>query len=194
MSPQNVWLWRSSGLNYQRAIRPWERETPFLKGAHKISYTPGAREEAVIWKDPGSDPPTDLRNSPGEAGDDCSSHPGDTDPGSNLSFFFFCCFLGPHPQHMEVPRLGGKSELQLPVYATAMATQDLNCIFNLHHSSWQCQILNPLSESRDWTHVLVNTSHIRFCCAKTGTQQSFLRAHSTIWTLMLASAILESSR
>ena len=26
-------------------------------------------------------------------------------------FFFFFCFIGPRPQHMEVPRLGGKSEL-----------------------------------------------------------------------------------
>ena len=26
-------------------------------------------------------------------------------------FFFFFCFLGPHPQHMEVPRLGVKQEL-----------------------------------------------------------------------------------
>ena len=25
--------------------------------------------------------------------------------------FFFFCFLGPHPQHMEVPRLGAESEL-----------------------------------------------------------------------------------
>ena len=28
-----------------------------------------------------------------------------------LSFFFFFFFLGPHPRHMEVPRLGVKSEL-----------------------------------------------------------------------------------
>ena len=28
----------------------------------------------------------------------------------------FLCFLGPHPQHMEVPRLGVESELQLLVY------------------------------------------------------------------------------
>ena len=27
------------------------------------------------------------------------------------SFLFFLSFLGPHPQHMEVPRLGGSSEL-----------------------------------------------------------------------------------
>ena len=37
-------------------------------------------------------------------------------------FFFFFCFLGLHPQHMEVARLGVKSELQLPAYTTATAT------------------------------------------------------------------------
>ena len=26
-------------------------------------------------------------------------------------FFIFLSFLGPHPQHMEIPRLGVKSEL-----------------------------------------------------------------------------------
>ena len=37
-----------------------------------------------------------------------------------LSFFFFLFFfLGLHPRHMEVPRLGIESELQLPAYATA---------------------------------------------------------------------------
>ena len=59
------------------------------------------------------------------------------------------CFLGPHLRHMEVPRLGVKSELQLPPYPTATATQDLNCICDLHHSSRQCQILNPPSEAGD---------------------------------------------
>ena len=43
-------------------------------------------------------------------------------------FLFFCFsffgFLGPHPQHMEVPRLDVESELQLPVYVTATATLD----------------------------------------------------------------------
>ena len=35
--------------------------------------------------------------------------------------FFFCffVFLEPQLQHMEVPRLGVKSELQLPAYTTA---------------------------------------------------------------------------
>ena len=40
-------------------------------------------------------------------------------------FLFLFFFLGLHPWHMEVPRLGVKSELQLPAYTTATATQDL---------------------------------------------------------------------
>ena len=30
---------------------------------------------------------------------------------TSLTFFFFFVFLGPHPQHMEAPRLGVQSEL-----------------------------------------------------------------------------------
>ena len=45
--------------------------------------------------------------------------------------FFFFSFLGPHLQDMEVPRLGGESELQLPAYTTATAMWDLSCICNL---------------------------------------------------------------
>ena len=41
-----------------------------------------------------------------------------------LYYNFFLCFLGPHLQHMEVPRLGVELELQLPATATATATQD----------------------------------------------------------------------
>ena len=63
-----------------------------------------------------------------------------------LSFFFF---LGPYLQHMEVPRLGVELELQLPAYTTATAMPDSSRICDLHHSSWQHQILNPLSEARD---------------------------------------------
>ena len=67
-----------------------------------------------------------------------------------LSFFFFFfflsfVFLGSHPRHREVPRLGVKSELQLPDYTTATATPDPSHICDPHHSSWQCQICNPLS-------------------------------------------------
>ena len=37
--------------------------------------------------------------------------------------YLFICFLGPHLWHMEAPRLGFKSELQLPAYTTATAHQ-----------------------------------------------------------------------
>ena len=42
------------------------------------------------------------------------------------------------------------SELWLPAYATitATATPDLSHVYDLYHSSWQCWILNPLSEAR----------------------------------------------
>ena len=46
-------------------------------------------------------------------------------------FFFFFAFLGPHPLHMEVPRLGVESDLQLPAYATAIATPDPSCVCDL---------------------------------------------------------------
>ena len=40
--------------------------------------------------------------------------------GENGNFYF----LGPHTRHLEVPRLGAESELQLLAYTTATATQE----------------------------------------------------------------------
>jgi len=83
-------------------------------------------------------------------------------PKVNPPTAFFFGFLGPHLQHTEVPRLGVESELQPLAYATATATQDASLICGLHFSSQQCRILNPLSEARDRTQVLMDTSQIRF--------------------------------
>ena len=58
---------------------------------------------------------------------------------------------------MEVPRLGVKSELQLPAYTTATAMPNLNRICNLYLSLWQHRILNLLSEARDRTCILTDT-------------------------------------
>ena len=76
-------------------------------------------------------------------------------------YLFIFVFLGPHPWHMEVPRLGVEQELQLPACATATATLDPSRVFDLHHSSLQCQILNPLSEGRYRTRNLL----VRFVSA-----------------------------
>ena len=73
-------------------------------------------------------------------------------------FLFFWATL----QHMEVPssRLGVESELQLPASTTATETWDPSRIFDLHHSSWPCLILNTLSEARYRTRVLMDTGPV----------------------------------
>ena len=50
---------------------------------------------------------------------------------------------------MEVPKLGVESELHQLAYTTAIAMQDPSCLYKLQHSSWQHQILNPLSWAGD---------------------------------------------
>ena len=74
--------------------------------------------------------------------------------------FFFLVFLGPHPQHMEVPRPGVESELLLPACTTAKP--DLSRICDLHHIYWQRQILNPLSKARDQTPIFMVASQVRY--------------------------------
>ena len=79
-------------------------------------------------------------------------------------FLFVClfCFLGLHLQHMKIPRLAVELELQILAYTTATAMLDLSNICNLHHSSHQCQILNPLSEARDGTCILMDSSQVHY--------------------------------
>ena len=49
-------------------------------------------------------------------------------------------------------------------------------ICDLNHSSQQRQILNPLSEARDQTHILMIPSRICFRCATMGTPLELLDA------------------
>ena len=46
---------------------------------------------------------------------------------------------------------------------------DPSYIWDLHHSSQKCWILNPLIETRDWTHILMSTSQVHYHWATTGT-------------------------
>ena len=75
-----------------------------------------------------------------------------------FTYLFF--FLGPRLWHMEVPRLGIESELQLQGYATATAMPDLSCICDLHCRLQQRQILNPLSKTGNGTCILMDTSWV----------------------------------
>ena len=56
----------------------------------------------------------------------------------------------------------------------------ISCPYDQHHSSQQCQILNPLSKARDWTHVLMAISWVHYHWAMEGTPYflSFDDSHS----------------
>ena len=103
-------------------------------------------------------------------------------------FFFSFCFLRLYTQHMEVLRL----RIQLEAYTRATPTQDPS--HSTHHSSRQCQILNPLSEARDQTCNLMVPSRICFRCATMGTPPQlffffcflFLNCYSAIIILEIA--------
>ena len=80
---------------------------------------------------------------------------------SFLSFFFFS-FYGCTCSIWRFARLGVKLELQLLAYTIATATQDPSHICDLHHSLWQCQIINSLNQARDQTCILMYISQIHF--------------------------------
>ena len=103
------------------------------------------------------------------------SHP----TGYYLSIYLFC-FLGLHLWHMEVPRLGVKSGLQLLAYTTARAMQDPSHVCHLHHSSQQCQILNHwvrpgIKPTSSW--ILV-----RFVTSETGWELSEVKYYTQVHT------------
>ena len=75
---------------------------------------------------------------------------------------------------MEVPRLGVELELKLPAYTRATAMLDPSLICDLHHSSRQRRILNPLSEARDQTCVLMDMSQVLNLLSHDGNSASAL--------------------
>ena len=87
-------------------------------------------------------------------------------------FFALFCFSGPRLRHIEVPRLGVEWELQLLAYAPATATPDLSRVCNLRRSSRQYRILNPLSEAKDRTLILMEISQVRNPLRHSGNSQT----------------------
>ena len=76
---------------------------------------------------------------------------------------------------MEVPRLGVKSELQLPAFATATAKWYPRHICDLRHTLQQHQILNPLSKARDRTCILTDTSQVLHLPSHDRTPRGFFK-------------------
>ena len=73
----------------------------------------------------------------------------------------FFGLLGPHWRHMDVPRLG--FQIRAAVAGLHHSHSNLGSEPRLQstHSSRQRQILNPLSEARDRTRVLMDASWVR---------------------------------
>ena len=91
-------------------------------------------------------------------------------------FIYLFVFLGPHLQHMDVPRL--------------VLNHSCSCWPRPQPQQWQ--ILNPLSKARDQTHFFMVTSQVSYCWAMMGTPVSefYLRllqwlSRLRIWQLSL---------
>lgn len=80
-----------------------------------------------------------------------------------IEYFCCCCFLfgwffwlsRARPEAYGSSQARGQIGVLGVAYTTATAMPDLSHVCNLHYSSWQCQILNPLSEAKDQTCILV---------------------------------------
>jgi len=80
-----------------------------------------------------------------------------------IIFFFFL-------RAAPMAHRGSQARGWIGAYTRATATWDWSCFCNPHHSSQQCQILNPLSKARDRTcSVFMDTSQIHFHWATMGT-------------------------
>ena len=77
---------------------------------------------------------------------------------TSSAFFFFFFLLGPHLWHMEVPRLG----------------LNWSCSCQSMPQPQQCQNLNPLSEAKDQTLILMGTSWVCNLLSHNGNFQIFV--------------------
>ena len=82
---------------------------------------------------------------------------------------FFPLLFRAAPATYGGSRLGVRSKLQLPAYAMATEMPDPSCVFDLHHSSQQRPIPDPLSKARDQTFILMDTSQMCYRWATAGT-------------------------
>ena len=72
-----------------------------------------------------------------------------------VALFFFCLFCL-FAFSVAAPMAYEGSQARGLIGAVATATWDLSRVCDVHHSSRQCRILNPLSKARDRKFVLVD--------------------------------------
>ena len=85
-----------------------------------------------------------------------------------LLFFFFFFFFRATCAAYGISQASGWIRAAAGSLYFSHSNQDLSCIWDLYHSSWQCWIFNPLSETRDWTHILMVTHRVHHPWATTG--------------------------
>ena len=88
-------------------------------------------------------------------------------PSLEVGWFFFFCFCRPYPGHMEVSRVGVKSELQLQAHTMATATTYTTAPSNT-------STLTHWGRPGIKTHIFMDTSQIHSHWATTGTSGSWL--------------------
>ena len=84
-----------------------------------------------------------------------------------LLYYFILLFYFLLSKATPVAYVNSQARGQIGATAVAIATvmQSPSCVCKLHHSSWQHWISNPLSEAREQTHILMDTSWTHFHCA-----------------------------
>ena len=103
--------------------------------------------------------------------------------GLSRGFFFFGIFRA-EPAAYGSPQARGRiwAVVTSLCHSTATAMPGPCCICNLHHSSWQRQIVKPLSETKDRTCVLMDASQI---CFLSHDRNSYHGLFESSWALHL---------
>ena len=88
-------------------------------------------------------------------------------------FNYLFCLVGLNPQQ----NVGSKARGLIGAIAAGLhhshSNTDPSCFCDLHHSSWQHRIADPLSKARDQTPILMDASWSCFCCITSGTPRLF---------------------
>ena len=100
--------------------------------------------------------------------------------------YFYFCLLRAAPRAYGGSQARGSNQI-----CCHQPMPDPSHICDLHHSSRQRLILNPLSEARDQTHNLIVPSRIRFCCAMRGTLEVLILEFSVFACFALVFIIWE---
>ena len=88
-------------------------------------------------------------------------------------YYLFVCLFVAFFRAAPAAYGGSKAKGQIRATAADLHHSHSNIrsepLCDLHHSSWQCRILNPLSEAGDRTCMVMDPGQIGFCRATVGT-------------------------